>query len=442
MPRFSPNALAEILNQDIAGHYRLAYSGGLDSTVLLHAMVELQASLPLSFSALHVHHGLNPEADAWASHCRHECERHNVTYQQFNVDATPVKGQSPEETARELRYEALASVMQAGDVLLTAHHQDEQAETLLLQLMRGCGVPGLAAMPFETDFTCGKLQRPLLGFSRAELESYANERQLCWVEDGSNLDKSYDRNFMRHDILPALVERWPAAIANLQRTASHMSEAGTLLDELAIEDLAHCGLDNASSLEIGRLKQLPKPRVRNALRYWLRARGLNVPSQSQLQQVISDVLYSSPDAVACVHWQGVDVRKYQGRLYALSSMSSHDSHQTVNWDMSKPVQINGVGRLDVRQTRGEGLSASLMGQCYDIRFRQGGERVQPVNRGHHHELKKLFQEAGVPPWERDRTPILYKGDEILAIAGLCICEPYQAGKDQPGLILEWNPDFS
>jgi len=426
----------------MAKHYWLAFSGGLDSTVLLHALTKLQLSQKISFSAVHVHHGLSDKADAWASQCHQLCLQYNIPFQRFNVDASPVTGESPEATARQLRYESLATVMQPGDVLLTAHHQDDQAETLLLQLMRGSGAPGLSAMPFENDFATGKLLRPLLEFSRSELEDYAHNHQLNWVEDESNQDTSFDRNFMRHDILPLLLSRWPGVVNNLNRTAGHMADAALLLDELAMQDLAQCKQTEKRSLNIDVLKNLHEPRQRNVLRFWLRSLGLNIPSHLQLQHVLNDVLASRSDAIACVSWPGVEVRKYRGQLFALSALSEHDVRRNVSWDLTNELQIDGVGTLQVKQATGTGLAISLQHQKLNITFRQGGEKIKPANRGHHHDLKKLFQEAGVPPWERDRTPILYQGDEILAVAGLCVCETYQAEKDQPGLILEWNSDFS
>ncbi|NOY66013.1 MAG: tRNA lysidine(34) synthetase TilS [Gammaproteobacteria bacterium] len=443
MPHFSSQNLADILARTTAcGHYWLAYSGGLDSSVLFHALSELQSRRVLSFSAVHVHHGLNISADDWVNHCQQQCEKNNIPYKVFNVDASPVKGESPEARARQLRYESLSSVMQSGDVLLTAHHQDDQAETLLLQLMRGSGVPGLSAMPFEADFAGGKLLRPLLEYSRADLEEYAKKYQLDWVEDDSNHNRDYDRNYTRHEIMPALISRWPGVVSNLNRTAGHMADAAILLDQLAMQDLEQCEQIKSDSLNINKLNSLGETRQRNVLRYWLKSRGLNTPSQSQLEHVFKDVLSSRADAVACVKWPGVEVRKYRDQLFSLAALSDHDACHHISWNLSDPLHIKGVGTLQVKEAEGKGLNASFQGQALDIRFRQGGETIRPANRGHRHDLKKLFQEAGVPPWERDRTPMLYQGDEVLAIAGLCVCESYQAEKGQPGLILEWNSDFS
>jgi len=443
MPYFSSQNLNEILKRNsIADHYWLAYSGGLDSSVLLHALTQLRSEHGLSFSVVHVHHGLNRQADDWALFCQQQCEQNKVTYRLYNVDASPVPGESPEATARQLRYESLGSVMNDGDVMLTAHHKDDQAETLLLQLMRGSGVPGLSAMPFEADFAAGKLLRPLLEFSRGELENYAQAHQLSWVDDDSNQDKHFDRNYMRHEILSALMSRWPGVVNNLHRTASHMADAAQLLDQLAEQDLIQCRQLENDSLIISELNNLDMSRQRNLLRYWIKSKSLNIPSQMQLEHVFNDVLSSRSDTLACVSWKGVEVRKYRGQLFALSTLSNHDARRSVSWDLQSPLTIAGVGTLKTTEKEGKGINALFQGQNLDIRFRQGGENVRPVNRGHRHDLKKLFQEAGIPPWQRDRTPILYQGDNVLAIAGLCICESYQAKKGQPGIVLDWQPDFS
>ena len=443
MPHFSSQHLNEILKRNsLAKHYWLAYSGGLDSSVLLHALTQLQSEQVLSFSVVHVHHGLNRQADDWALFCQQQCEQNKITYRLFNVDASPVPGESPEATARQLRYESLEAVMNEGDVMLTAHHQDDQAETLLLQLMRGSGVPGLSAMPFEADFAGGKLLRPLLEFSRSDMENYAQAHQLSWVEDDSNQDRHFDRNYMRHEILPELMSRWPGVINNLHRTAGHMAEAALLLNQLAEQDLIQCRQIETDSLTVSEFDKLNMSRKRNVLRYWIKSKGLNIPSQMQLEHVFNDVLSSRSDALACVNWKGVEIRKYRGQLYALSTLSDHDVCRSVSWDLHSPLTITGIGTLKTTQKEGKGLNVLFRGQNLDIRFRQGGENIRPANRGHRHDLKKLFQEAGIPPWQRDRTPILYQGDKVLAIAGLCICESYQAEKGQPGLVLDWQPDFS
>ncbi|HEC28290.1 MAG TPA: tRNA lysidine(34) synthetase TilS [Gammaproteobacteria bacterium] len=443
--KFSIAELGRLLS-DYPGikHYRVAYSGGLDSTVLLTAMARLRdTGANWSLSAVHVHHGLQPEADAWPGHCTRLCSELDTPLEMLAVDASPGQGESPEAAARNARYQALATLMNEDEALLTGHHLDDQAETLLLQLMRGSGLPGLAAMPAESPFSSGLLIRPLLGFSRDELKQYAVDKKLEWVEDSSNEDVRFDRNFIRQRILPELRSRWPSVVQTVSRSAGHMAEAASLLDELAESDL-QCILDRQGCfIDINGLRRLSEARQRNLMRHWLRITGLSVPSQKQLHHILHDVLNSRPDATPCVRWSGVEIRRYRDRLYAIPSPLQHHASSQIPWDLSGPLSIRGVGFIRPSLVEGQGLPVSLQGMPgLEIRFRQGGESIQPVRRKHKHDLKKLFQEAGIPCWVRDRTPMLYQYEKVVAVAGLCVCEPFQVGKGEQGLMLEWEQAFN
>ena len=424
--------------------YWVAFSGGLDSTVLLHAMSALQQRSPCEWklSAVHVHHGLNGDADEWAKFCQQQCQQLDILFEQLDVDATAATGVSPEDAARKVRYQAISKLIDANDVLITAHHQDDQAETLFLQLMRGCGVPGLAAMPVTGDFFNRHLLRPFLHVSRRQLQQFAEDNALDWVEDSSNRDQRFDRNFMRHQILPELSERWPAMTANLGRTAQHMAEAAELLDQLAQQDIRTLQNQKDGSLSISGVQALDQNRQRNLLRYWLRSCGLPVPSHRQLQHILTDVLESAVHSTPCVQWGGAEVRRYRDGLYAMPALSDCDGATLLDWDMQSTLKIPGSGSLQFHDTKGPGLSTSLRdNKLLQVRFRQGGEQIRPVQRGHQHELKKLFQEAGIPPWVRERTPILYLDEQIIAVAGLCICEPFQATKGHAAMSLDWQQQF-
>ena len=438
-------ALSQFLNtRPGVKHYRVAFSGGMDSMVLLHSMSSLRAQgAEWLLTAVHVHHGLHVEADQWQQFCEHTCRSLDVPCHVMQVDASPVTGESPEATARHLRYQAMSDVMQDDEVLLTAHHQDDQAETLLLQLFRGSGVPGLAAMPAQISFSNGLLVRPFLDYSRQQLLDYATHNQLEWVDDSSNRDHRYDRNYLRHDILPLLSQRWPGLAKTLSRSAVHMADADYCLDELAKLDLLSVTTEQKGTLNIDGLLALDERRLHNLLRVWLRDLGLAVPSQRQMQHIVNDVIQAGAEANPCVRWPGVEVRRYRQQLYAFAGMAGDLVSQRLDWNPVNSLLIAGVGRLRLSTTDGGGLSPTLL-QSDDLHigFRQGGERVRPAHRGHQHELKKLFQEAGVPPWERDRTPILYQGDEIVSIAGLCDSDAYIASQDQQGLSLEWDKCFA
>lgn len=442
--KLTVSALTELLRAypDIK-HYRVALSGGVDSIVLLHILARLrQESVGWQLSAIHVHHGLNAAADDWSQFCESTCQRLNIPYMLFHVDATPVAGESPEATARLLRYQAFTGMMETGDALVTGHHQDDQAETLLLQLMRGCGAPGLAAMPRSTPFSTAQLIRPLLGFSQQQILDYASEQELDWVEDSSNSDHHFDRNFLRHEIMPGLKGRWPGLISSLCRTALNMADTSNCLDELAMQDWQRVKMDQQNILHVDELLTMSPSRLRNLLRFWLRQLNMPVPSYKQMQHILSDVIHAGIDSQPCVAWSEVEIRRYRKRLYALAKMTAFIPDAPVIWNPTTPITIEGVGSLRLRRVQGSGLTPDLLAQPnLSIRFRQGGERLQPSYRGHRHALKKLFQEANIPPWERDRTPILYQGESIVAVAGLCDCAAFRGADNQHGLLLEWDKCF-
>lgn len=415
-------------SQPPAGRYLVAYSGGLDSHVLLHALHRLGINL----AAVHVHHGLSPNADLWSEHCVAACNTLQVPCQVVRVHVS-ADGSGREAAARAARYAALEQALGEGEMLLTAHHQDDQAETLLLMLLRGTGVAGLAGMPAARLFGRGLLARPLLGLPRSALRHYAEQHHLSWVDDESNFDTSLDRNYLRHHVLPLLRERWPAANCTLARAAAHLAEAGALLAELAETDLAGACGSRPATLSITALCRLNAPRRRNLLRHWLRSRGLPLPDTVHLHRIEQEVLPARPDAEPRVDWNGVEVRRYQDDLYAIPPLSPLPEVE-LTWDMAQPLSLPDGRVLTVSAAAATGLSAA---RCADarvtVRFRAGGERCAPAGRGHTHELKKLFQEAGVPPWERARVPLLYVDGMLALVVGYWICETFDARDGEAAL---------
>lgn len=501
---FSPAHLLHTL-QGLPGasRYWVAYSGGVDSHVLLHALVAARAHWPRgALGAVHVHHGLQPEADGWAEHCVATCQALGVPCVVRVVAARPGTGESPEAAARRARYAALAEVVGAGEAVLTAHHRDDQAETLLLQLLRGAGVRGLAAMPRQALLGQGWLGRPLLAVSRAALCHYAEAQGLVWVEDPSNRDLNLDRNYLRHHLMPLLSARWPACTHTLSRAATHQAEAADLLDTLGETDLAAVAADHladstlvrpatprladcsvpdvghATTLSISALRRLTPARQRNALRYWLRGNGLPIPATVVLSRIQNEVLPARSDAAPCVTWPGGAVRRYRDALYGLrvapapgapvhrggGSMAVPVSSPPVSSlapivlgriDMDKEIRtqwpLEGVqtlvvlptGRLVVRGVVGRGLSrARLVGRRVELRFRHGGELCRPQGRGHRHSLKKLFQEWGVPPWQRGQIPLVYVDGALVQVIGYCLCDPYAARAHELGCVFGFEPSGS
>ncbi len=429
--------LAQLKQFPPARHYRVAYSGGCDSHVLLHALAAIQDQLPTTeISALHINHGLAEEADQWAVHCAQVAAGLGVACQVVSVDGLGEAGESPEAAARRARYHVFAQSMAAGDGLLLAHHEDDQAETLLLQLFRGAGLRGLAAMPQHTAFSAGWLGRPLLGLSRRDLRDYAKAAGLSWIEDPSNQSPDFDRNFVRHDIIPDLLPRWPALSHTLARAAQHQSAASRLLDELAAADLQALQGSHAGCLSICALKMLSRERRDNLLRYWIRQQGVSMPSSAQLQRIQAEVILAREDAQPQVGWAGSVVRRYRDDLYLLPTKSELSKAEPLNWDLQAELSLVDGRRLTLERRPGAGLKASLQGRAdVSVRFRQGGEVCRPLGRKQTHRLKTLWQEWGVPPWQRNRVPLIYVGEEIAQVLGYCICEPWQAAADEAGMIV-------
>ncbi|MGC5702309.1 tRNA lysidine(34) synthetase TilS [Pseudomonas sp. NFXW11] len=396
-----------------AGHWRIAFSGGLDSTVLLHVLAGLAQRQPLPpLSAVHVHHGLQAAADAWPGHCQAVCDALGLPLQVIRVEVQP--GASLERAAREARYGAFAGLTAVNELLLTAQHRDDQAETLLFRLLRGAGVRGLAAMPHIRPLGAGHLLRPLLGVSRDELEGYAAEHGLSWIEDPSNKDQQYSRNYLRHQLMPMLRARWPQAAASMSRSAAHLREAQGLLDELALMDLeAARGQEDfpwldLPSLALGPLRQLSAARQRNALSHWLSA------------------LTRLPDSDHWVGWESLrDATAAAQPLWRLADGELHRAGERIWWlsgdwlrplgagcswaAPDQPLQLPGNGQVY--------FSGQAPARPLQIRYRQGGE-IMPIDGRGHRDLKRLLNEARVPGFVRGRLPLLYQGESLLGVANL------------------------
>jgi tRNA(Ile)-lysidine synthase len=444
---FSAAALSAVLFDELrlppGAHFKVAYSGGLDSHVLLHALSILRAEHHFSLSAIHIDHNLQSASAEWGRHCAAVCTKLDIQYEVKRVRVAGVADEGLEAAARRARYVALAAALEPDDILLTAHHCDDQAETVLLQLLRGTGVAGLAAMPMQTVFGPGQIVRPLLGFSRVALHAYAQEHQLAWIEDPSNRESHLRRSFLRAEILPRLARHWPAYASMLARTARHAAEAMRLLDEVAETDLAACRhavAYSSQALSISALLAFSMARQRNLLRYWLRRQGFLAPAAAQLEEVLAQVQTASRSQQARVCWPGTEVWRYRDLLVAMPAQHAPDPALDVVWDLRAPLDLPGIGRLRVVPIRGQGLSrARLNGRSLHVRMRSGGETLMLPGRGHHHALKKLLQAEGVPPWLRACLPLLYADHELAAVADRWVCAPYLAGDGEEGLKIVWEP---
>ncbi len=440
---FTPEALRDVLERrlgiPLSSSFVVAYSGGRDSHVLLHA---LHALRPARLRAVHVDHNLQSVSRAWFEHCQRVCATLNVECVVEHIDVRREDEESVEAAARRLRYERLAAHLADGDVLLTAHHEDDQAETLLLALLRGAGARGLAAMPPLADFGVGRHARPLLGFARAALEDYAHAHELVYVDDTSNRDERMSRNFLRARVLPLLEQRWPATMRVIARAASNNADTAALLDEIGQTDLTHCRADDGLSLAA--LASLSASRQRNVVRYWMRTNGFDAPSSEHLELILAQVNRPSATGQACIDWQGIEVRRYRDRLIVQRHAATPETDLQLPWTPPQTLMIPGTDlQLHAQSVRGQGLSqARLANATVTVRTRRGGETCLLPGRGHH-KLKKLLQEAGVPPWERERLPLIYVGDELAAVADRWICEPFTAREDELGwrILLERTTTF-
>jgi len=439
---FSPaSLLAQLMQLPVPQRYCVAYSGGVDSHVLLHALVQIRDALPChNVSVVHINHGIHPDAELWARHCEMVCRDLGVPCETISITVQRQANYSLEAMARDARYDAFARLSCANDMLLLAQHQNDQAETVLLQLLRGSGVKGLAGMPVCTPFAQGWMARPLLAFGREALQQYAIARQLPWIDDPSNLDMAFDRNFLRHAVLPILRQRWPTLDATLTRVARHQADAADLLDVLAQQDLIPLATSEPAVLRINPLMRLQPMRQRNVLRYWLhRVCALPLPGTAQLQRILDEVLPAAKDATPLVHWPGAEVRRYRDTLHAMPPLPVLASDWQQHWDLQNSLHLPTGGSLQVQPGEGVGLHKSDLEQGVTIRYRRRGERCRLPGREHHHELKKLLQDWGVPPWQRDRIPLIYIGDQLAQVTGFCVCEPFAVKPGEIGLQIIAKP---
>lgn len=408
----------------------VAFSGGLDSTVLLHALA--RAGLQ-EVVAVHVHHGLQSVADDWAAHCEAVCRTLDVP---LHVKRVRVRsdGRGLEAAARAARYEALEAEMRPGDVLVTAHHRGDQAETVLLNLMRGSGPSGLSGMAMQRALGPGFLWRPFLETSRDQLSEYARRHALRWIDDPHNREPRFARSFLRIEILPRLAARWPSIEENLGRAAALAAESADLLRELADADLEALIGNEDGSLTVTALVDLSCARRRNVIRRWVQARGLSVPGHDVLAHLERDVLGAAPDATPVLAWRGGEFRRHRARLYALPSLPPVPDDFSVPWDGRAAIQLpSGCGLIEPR-----GGVPHASGR-WTVRMARPSDRFRPQRSARTRTLKNLFQECGVPTWVRERTPLLTLEDNPVWVGGFGWTA--EAPASMQGVELAWRHDL-
>ncbi|CAO95955.1 tRNA lysidine(34) synthetase TilS [Erwinia tasmaniensis] len=426
------------LEQSLAAEHAvlLAYSGGLDSSVLLHQLVQLRERRPqLRLRAVHIHHGLNPLADGWAAHCQQQCARWQVPLMVIRVQVDAREG-GIEAAARQARYRALHAQLEAGETLLTAQHLDDQSETLLLALKRGSGPAGLAAMPQEQRQGDRRHLRPLLAQSRQQLECWAHRHQLDWIEDDSNQDARYDRNFLRLRVMPLLNQRWPHFASAVARSAQLCGEQEHLLDELLSESLDAL-VDESGALNFTPLLAMSDVRRFALLRRWIARQHGSMPSRDALQRLWQEVACSRADADPRLRIGRSEVRRFRDRLYWLSPLQPLGSCRLAWPAPWRPLTLpDDLGELRL-SPKGIALRYPQPAEILGVRFQAAGA-FHIVGRAGSRSLKKLWQEHGIPPWRRERIPLIFYNDRLIAAQGVFVTRD---GSVQPGakaLHIDWR----
>lgn len=417
-----------ILISEVAGPILVGFSGGLDSTVLLHALAMQPSCRANGLRAIHVDHDLHPNADRWAETCRVFCDSLNVELTIAHVQVTH-NGKGLEASARDARYAAIAEHLRDNEILALAHHQDDQAETILLRLLRASGSEGLAAMQPMRAFAKGSLWRPLLPVPRSALVNYAHGHGLTWIEDPSNEDERFDRNFLRHRVLPLLTERWPHTVTSLARSAELLAEDAELLREEVGKRLAQAQQIDSSMLSVATLLDYEKPWRARVLRQWLSELGLPPLPGKAVELIQSQLLHARPDAQPEYRWAGTRLRRWRDLLHVETVQPSLPKNWKIQWDGKETLILPTGDRLSwlpvgamaiataVPIDTAVAVAIAIAPTTFMVRARKGGERITLPGRDHSHALKQVLLDLGIPPWQRERLPLIFSADGELLAAG-------------------------
>ena len=410
------------------GALAVGYSGGADSSVLLHALARSVSARSRGLRAIHIDHGLHADSAAWSEHCRASAAELDVALDIVRVEVERNRGTGLEDAARAARRAAFARLLRPGEILALAHHRDDQAETVLLKLLRGAGPEGLGGMRDLRAFGAGYLWRPLLDVPRAALLDHAREHEVRWLDDPSNADTALRRNFLRGEILPRLRTRWRDADAALAHSAAWARNAADFIDGEARKALARIQGVDPATLAWRDWIALPDALRDPVLRLWLRGLRLDEPAHFHLAELERQLRDSCEDRLPCVRFADTELRRYRDLLYALRPLPSIPADWETQWDDS-------TGKLPLPAGGALALSSlRLHGPPFVVRYRRGGERIKPAGSAHTRELRLLLQEAGVPPWLRERVPLIFRDGELVAVGDLFVNEI------GAGLGLHWQRD--
>ena len=413
----------------------VAYSGGVDSHVLLHLLASSKA-LPIHcLKAIHIDHSLHDDSAQWAMHCAKVASTLGVDFQSIKVEVLNSHAMGVEAAARRVRYQAIAGKLSTQDIVLTAQHQEDQAETLLLQLLRGAGPKGLSAMASLSSLGEGQMMRPFLNTTQVEIMAYATEHKLDWIDDPSNSNNQFNRNYIRHEVWPLIIKRWPSASRLLSRSAQHCCEADTLLADLAKLDLAVVlGKGSENSLNIDGLLSLSIERCKNLLRYFIVSHQFSLPSATMLQRIIDEVCLSAEDSMPMIQWTGIQIRRYRGEIFFLKPQKPVNTSHTFLCKTTERLKLFEDCFLTWLVVENMGISQAMFDDGLQVGFREGGEKIKLYGHQHHKSLKTLWQEWAIPPWERDRIPLLFYGNELIAVVGYGLCDQCELAAGEEGYL--------
>jgi len=417
-------ALQTALARIPPGAIAVALSGGMDSSVLLHALAQLPAARARGLRALHVDHGLHADSTRWSEHCASFSRALDVPITICAVRVERASGTGLEDAARTARFALFKQQLAAGEILALAQHRDDQAETILLKLLRGAGPEGLGGMRTLRQFAQGYLWRPLLALPRSGLHEYARAHELDWLDDPSNTDVSLRRNFLRHEILPQLLQRWPEAAAALAHSATWARAAADFIADQAAGALAQLRAGAPGTLRWRDWLALPDALRDPVLRLWLRELGLDEPAHFHVAELQRQLL-AAEDRAPCLAFAQTELRRYRDLLYAMRSLLPVPDDWQAAWN-GLPLDLPGGGSLALEPARA--LHSAL-----NVRYRRGGERLRPAGAMHARELRTLLQEAGIPPWRRARMPLIYAEDALLAVGDVCESEAGTRWRSENGV---------
>ena len=424
----------------------VCYSGGVDSHVLLH-LLSRKLLTTKNLYALHVNHGISAQSDEWKKHSEKICRDLDIKFTSFDLNLSK-KRNINENYLREARYEAIASWSKPGDILCTAHHKDDQVETILFRILRGTGINGLRGIPYKRESSGVVFLRPLIRFSKKEIIKYASLNNLEWVEDESNEDTSISRNFIRKELIPLVRRKWPKYRDAFEHISSHARDSSNLLDQLGDEDIEKCVASSFNELSIANISLLSKLRISNMLYRWLTLQSMEGVTYSLIKEIQENLLWTKDDSDPIITFgskskvKSFQLRKFNNILFLLpkSSDSYLKDYSPIMWDLNEPLKLP-TGLLKAHESNGEGLSLLSSQNKVEVRFREGGERCRPIGRNKSQTLKRLLQEYSVPPWKRSRLPLIYVNGRLAAVADLWVCGKFSTKKKYRGISFKWKDNL-